>query len=414
MNRRITWILFLFCISPTASLAADECWVGTREVIDGVTYVRNAEASNCPPKVYEMVPRWTLASDEAGDFVFGAIVDVVMHPSGVLCLLDQQLCTVHMVSPQGAYLGSLGREGEGPFDFSFPNALFAREDGVLGIADVTANRVVFMNLNGEGVGQWTPKTPGYSYPHILDIAPLGDGFIAVVELHRLVDGLIDDIVLLGFYDQKGELQLEISRNVTRRDNHRVMRYDEQQADAKLLLGTSDGSVAFIAQDFAKYSFARCGQSGAVNLVVERNLDPWRRDKKTLDELRAYWQQFYSRYDDAVIELSAFARTVHGVTDWGDGTLWVETSRTWYGNRFGEQLSFDVYDQEGCFLRTAVVEGDVNRTDDMVFLLPGIAIVIKAGTLLDDAAVGAGQRIPQVDVAFADLPCIVLAELSPRE
>ncbi len=417
MKRRIVLILLLLPLLPLVSqppLAANECWNGTIVQVDGVTHVRNAATSKCPPKVYDLVPRWTLSSDDESGFIFGAIVDAALHPSGVWLLLDQQLCTVHVVSADGEYLRSIGQEGEGPGDFRYPNTIHITQDGIVGVADISANRVLFLGLDGEVLGEWKPRTPGYPRASLLAIARLGDNYLATVELHRLVDGAVEDVVMVGIYDDEGDLLKELQRNTITRPNPRVMEYDEALADAKLLLGSDGQSQGFYSLDYSEYRFARCTPDGQTDLIVERDLAPWKRDRDTAESIERYWKELYRRYDDAVITLSPYDRSVHSVTEWTDGSLWVETSHGWYGPGSGDRLYYDIYDQDGRFCHAAVLDYDINRADDVVFLRAGAVVIVTAGSLLNEAAmVGGGAATASRPESTAE-PMIIVGDVLPRE
>lgn len=54
------------------------------------------------------------ADEEARGLFFGAVTETVADPAGNVYVLDTQMMHVVVVSPEGAIVDTLGREGEGP------------------------------------------------------------------------------------------------------------------------------------------------------------------------------------------------------------------------------------------------------------------------------------------------------------
>jgi hypothetical protein len=61
---------------------------------------------------YEEV--WRAGADDAADFIFGVIGDAETDAAGNVYLLDTQQYTVFKFGPDGEYLGTVSRRGEGP------------------------------------------------------------------------------------------------------------------------------------------------------------------------------------------------------------------------------------------------------------------------------------------------------------
>lgn len=391
MNCKVGWltILTLMLGGPMGAGAGDDCWNGTITQRDGVTYVHNAARSNCPPRIYDMVPKWSLTSDETDGFVFGAIVDAVMHPTGVLCLLDQQLKTVHKISPLGEYLGSIGEEGEGPGEMRLPGALFLRSDGVIGVVDISGQCIVFLGIDGEHVGDWRPNIAGYPRVHPLNAQEIDEGYVVTLEMHRLVNGRVEDVVMVAACNEKGDMRGELLRQSILRDSPRVMLFDEVLADAKVLLGVDAADGVFVAQSFEDYVFARFDGKGLMTHQISRDVEPWRRSAQTKNDIESYWRALYARYEEVEIILSDCERMVHGVIARPDGEVWVETARGWYDTVESANLFYDIYDADARYLCAGHVQADMRRDDDSVFLLQQEILVVKAGSLYEGASVEGG-------------------------
>lgn len=70
--------------------------------------------------------------DDESNF-FGVVYRAAAGDDGNIYLLDMQLATVHVYDADGAFIGTLGREGDGPGEFRFPSNLLLLPDGRIGV-----------------------------------------------------------------------------------------------------------------------------------------------------------------------------------------------------------------------------------------------------------------------------------------
>ena len=56
---------------------------------------------------------WRVGGDDE-DVIFGRITDLKMHADGSVYVLDNQLCHVVVISPDGEHLRNISRAGDGP------------------------------------------------------------------------------------------------------------------------------------------------------------------------------------------------------------------------------------------------------------------------------------------------------------
>ena len=68
---------------------------------------------------------WRIGGDTDDDAeFFGVLSQITTDEAGNVYLLDRQLTEVKVFSPDGEYLNTIGREGEGPGEFRRPSDLF--------------------------------------------------------------------------------------------------------------------------------------------------------------------------------------------------------------------------------------------------------------------------------------------------
>jgi len=408
--RTIAVIGTLVLLLPSFMQAAadDNCWNGTITQQDGITYVHNASESNCPPVVYEMVERWRLPCDGAEDFVFGAIVDAKLHPSGVLCLLDNSTQVVHKVSTSsGKYVGTIGRGGEGPGEFLFPTGLVLFDDGAIGVVDASSSKIVLLSIDNISMGSWRPNVDGFDRLDLLKAWPTPSGLLVCLELHEWgADGAADHVAACLFR-ANGELLAELARTTSTRPQASVMVYDEEVADPTLVLGVISNGVAVLSRCFGEYELSFYGTTGVLESVSHRDYEPWKRTPEDQGMLTEYWTALYSNYQDVDVRISEYERTLYSVHERAGQELWVEHSRGWFDNEKDAALSYDIYDLQGRFQSSAVLKGTLDPVSDSAFLVGEGVLVVREGSDLTVAAVGGRHENVSTDSAG---PAIIYYEL----
>ncbi len=95
-----------------------------------------------------LTPLWSRGGDDDPDVMFGIPCGVAQDAAGNVYVLDNQLSEIVMLSPEGEFLRTLGREGEGPGEFQRPNGLVILPDG--GVAAGNMIRARFQRLTPDG------------------------------------------------------------------------------------------------------------------------------------------------------------------------------------------------------------------------------------------------------------------------
>lgn len=97
----------------------------------------------------------------------GSLQDATRFPDGRLALLDSDQRAVVIVSAEGAVLSSLGRQGEGPGEFTFPVYLGRCAADSLFVWDMAQSRVSIFSPDGNFARQMTAPTPTAFQPDCL-------------------------------------------------------------------------------------------------------------------------------------------------------------------------------------------------------------------------------------------------------
>ena len=75
------------------------------------------------------------ALDGPAPYVFGRVAGIVEGPLGRIFIADQLAHEIRVFDTEGAFLFSIGREGQGPGEFTGPCCLSFAPDGTLWVRD---------------------------------------------------------------------------------------------------------------------------------------------------------------------------------------------------------------------------------------------------------------------------------------
>lgn len=132
----------------------------------GIVHAENrGSGSWMPEQVWQIgTPTVRIGSlDGSEEFAFGRISDVAVAVDGRVYVLDFQARTVRVFSADGAFLFRIGRAGEGPGEFSWPDALAFTPDGSLAVRDVRLFRITLFSADGAYLRDFRIQRP---YPQM--------------------------------------------------------------------------------------------------------------------------------------------------------------------------------------------------------------------------------------------------------
>ena len=156
-------LLVLFLVAP---LAAQKV-----ETIDGVRVVHNEKGGlwGKTPKVgLELVRKIGDIDTEDENAAFNYPADVAMDKAGNIYILDAANARVQKFGPDGRYLATIGRKGQGPGEFIFPDAIGFDKDGNLVVADSAQARIHVIIGGGRDVRSIVVKEELVREAHPLD------------------------------------------------------------------------------------------------------------------------------------------------------------------------------------------------------------------------------------------------------
>lgn len=96
--------------------------------------------------------------------VFAGVSDLLLDPAGRIYLLDRQSRRVQVFGPDGAYVRTIGREGEGPGELADPIGLAWLPSGDMLVVDPRNTRYTVFDTSGAFVTSHPRQLGGYSLP----------------------------------------------------------------------------------------------------------------------------------------------------------------------------------------------------------------------------------------------------------
>jgi sugar lactone lactonase YvrE len=134
--------LFILALTPLAlatALAAQKV-----ETVDGVRVVHNEKGGlwgKTPKVALELIRKIGDIDTEDENVAFNYPADVAMDKAGNIYILDAANARVQKFDPDGKFLATIGRKGQGPGEFIFPDAIDFDKDGNLVVADSAQARI---------------------------------------------------------------------------------------------------------------------------------------------------------------------------------------------------------------------------------------------------------------------------------
>ncbi|MGZ5488939.1 MAG: NHL repeat-containing protein, partial [Candidatus Aminicenantales bacterium] len=144
-------LLVLVLISPVLTAVPA---LQKTETVDGVRIVHNAKGGlwgKTPKVALELVRKIGDVDTEDEHLAFNFPIDVAVDKDGAIYVLDAGNARIQKFGPDGKYLATIGRKGQGPGEFIMPDSIGFDKDGNLVVADMAQSRVHVIIGGGKDV-----------------------------------------------------------------------------------------------------------------------------------------------------------------------------------------------------------------------------------------------------------------------
>lgn len=173
MKKNLIPVLLTIVPLILAAVAAAPGAAQKIETVDGVRVVHNEKGGvwgKAPKVALEPVRKIGDIDTEDENVAFNYPADVDVDKDGNIYILDAANARVQKFGPDGKYMATIGRKGQGPGEFIFPDTLDFDRDGNLVVADSAQKRIHVIIGGGRDV-----RTVVVKEELVREIRPLTSG-----------------------------------------------------------------------------------------------------------------------------------------------------------------------------------------------------------------------------------------------
>jgi hypothetical protein len=377
---------------------------------DGVVErVANSSEARNGEHVVELKEMWRVGgeSDEDEDLpIFGMIKDVERDEGGTVYVLDSQLSHVVVLAPDGRWLRTIGREGEGPGELRRPGIVTLLPNDLLGVFMGSPIRIAMFERSGGPVGT-------------MRLAEGSDGVAPRIEGVALAgDHLVIHAIQLR-YDDDHERQTHYLCSIDGDGNEMVRYYEEEEHSTDLanpvweersgaLRGRwatrADGSV-IVASSFSEYELSVYAPDGNLRQVVTRE---YAHRKRSSSEKKAVYD--WASWNPAALlpntrfDIEEYDKDIMSLHVDPQGSCWILTSRGLYDRPIGSAGVYDVIGLDGKLDRQVTLRANVDPIRDTYYFLGGRLLVAIGFRDAVVARAGSGDSNVTTDSEPMSLVC----------
>jgi hypothetical protein len=366
-------LALLMLMTASAALAG---WEGDTATVDGVTVVTNPETPAFGENRQELRELWRRGGDE-DEIFFGTIAEFLHDEAGNIYLLDGQLSEIQVFDPEGEFLRTVGRQGEGPGEFQNGADMFWGPDGQIGVVQAWPGKIVMVTPEGDpGMTFALPYRNGGGFQSVTRGAGHEGAVILAGTAWTREDGKQLQYTYLKAYDAGGnELATyqETSRETAFGDYEFI---EEEFVDFQRRWAVApDGRVA-AALSFDDYRIHVWNADGTVDRIIERpGYQKVERTPAEKNRFQAMYDAFTRWNRGSTFRVSDDHDTIGQIFFRDDGTLWVQSGAYRWRSPEGVFTSFDVYDTVGRYLQRVDLVADADAVEDGLFFAGNRAYVV---------------------------------------
>jgi hypothetical protein len=295
-----------------------------------------------------------------GDALFGIVTKVLMDDDGNTYLLDTQLSEVQVFNPDGEFIHTLSREGEGPGEVRMPVDMLFMPDNGLGLVQTFPGKIIQVDLEGSPLRSFTPGGND----------PTAGGFIALTDAHFRGDNLVlggtkiasDEgsqtrTFFVESYALTGEqlCTYESVENIYEFTNIEVIEADQYSSIWRRFAVGPNGKV-YTAPKRNSYEIHVFNVDGTPDKIIAREFESWQR---TADEYELVNKMMDLQTRNIPMEVKTeICTTEPDITSLfidEDGYLWVLTARAIREAEEGIMQTYDIFSPEGKFVKQVAVK-----------------------------------------------------------
>ncbi|MCK4505781.1 MAG: 6-bladed beta-propeller [Candidatus Aegiribacteria sp.] len=334
-----------------------------------IMILTGCEADETPPELplieYKLVITDSIGV-EIGDpnYILGWPVSLTHSPDGNIVFLDRMKQSVFMYTPDGEFIRTIGREGEGPGEFHVPSGLSFYPDGSLLIGDMNGIVLFDSNYDFKNRMNWPTFTP------FLITALDGGGFIGKQITFKPDEDRVIWLTTLARWDGDEDPSVEYFTIEYEWDiGSGVVDFIRSREHTIHCCVTRNGRVFYSQSSIDEFVIHGCEPDGTSFLyIVDEN---FHRVRKSEDELQTEMDNYSSYINmmtggspiDIPVELDPYKHALLGMFIDGEERLWVRLG-------FYPGIVFRVYDMSGEILFHVMMDYPGNPLDLISWQITG--------------------------------------------
>lgn len=346
--------------------------------------VHNSETATLPPQEVQCRELWRVGGEsEIEEEFFGFIADIIADAKGNVYLVDSQLSAVRVFSADGAYLRTIGREGQGPGEFLHPNSAFLL-GGSIGVLQTMPNKIELFEMNGKPLSTLSLDLSSYGgFVMLYGASAIGDALLLHGQVSTFRRGSVDYVHFLDvFVDGKPSGRLYETREAMSKTK---LEFSEERISPLRRDQWAVGSngCAYVASQ-KEYLVTVIQTDGVTTLAFGRSYDPRKRSKQEIDALyEVLAPRVRSLPAEFSLCVSDYDRDIQRLFLLEDA-CWILTSRGKNDRPKGSMGIFDVFDREGRFLQQVSLLGIGDPRCDHYYIVSGrLYVVIDAENVITE-------------------------------
>jgi hypothetical protein len=368
-------------------------WEGREEVRDGVTHVLNPATPASAPSVLDLKELWRVGGDEEEEYLFGVLTQIASDEEGNIYLLDAQLNQVLVFSPDGEYLKSIGREGEGPGEFRRPSDMFVTVDGNVAVIQRMPGKVILLTADGDPAGTFNvPQPEDGGMQMFSGGAPTDAGAVLWISRFARKEASFETVAMLVAIDKEGNQTASYAEKRDTRDLAKLVLDEKKMFMGALVWNASEDGRVYTSEDFDAYHINVWNADGTLDRVIEREYTHRQRSE---EEIEIFTPRVMIRRGNQVqspeVKTSETDRDVQQIFPRADGSIWVLSSHGAFDASDGEIAAVDVFDGTGKFTGQIVFKGEGDYLDDGLHIVGDRLYVVTGLRSARRAMFGAGEE-----------------------
>lgn len=332
-----------------------------------------------------LVEQWRAGGD-ADEVFFGSVAGIVSDAAGNIYVLDGQQSCVQVYAPDGSWLRTIGRRGEGPGEVDGPDGILLDQRGRVCLFQAPMGRIVRLNSDGTPAGSLAYRSDDGrdgAVTILLGGETVRDRqILAGMHLTFSNDGRSTRYYFLALCDAEGARVrplLEKSEHLDYSD----FRMDEASRDFPWSRWTTDdnGNI-YVVPARNEYAIRVYGHDGTLARVIMRDYRSLPRDER-LRQRAILVTKGVAKYHRTPLRGLTVEETepdVKGIWTVATGDIYVRTSRGDEERPDGCYTVLDQFTREGDFVRQIALSSEADPLRDSMTILRDGRVVMTYNAL----------------------------------